>query len=637
MIIKKFEKQVEKYGEKIAVKTDRGEFTYLLINRLSNQIARTILETDLSLPPGEEKQMVALLFEHGLGMIISLLGGLKADKTYVPLDVSFPEKRLMYMLEDSSSYLILTNSENLAIAEKINRNDYRIEIINIDHIDITISSTNVKREPNGDRLAYLLYTSGSTGQPKGVMQNNRNVLFFVENLIKYCSISCCDRMTLLSTFSHDAAVVDIFGALFSGAALYPFDVRKKSSFSELFIWLKREKISVWHSVPTLYRYFLNTLKKGDRLAAIRYVLLGGEQVINRDIQFFKEFFPNSTLVNIYGQTESSINSLWSVNQYASSEKIVIGEPLDNTEILITDDEGQIIDDIGVGEIWIASEFLALGYWGDVDKTKLVFRYDPSMGRLYRTGDTGRLMSDGRIEFIGRKDCQVKIRGCRVELGEIESTLMQYDGIEEAVVMVKENVRKVNTYRSDDTNIENSLCAYVVAEENLDLSKLKKYLFQELPLYMVPYHFIRLEKMPVTATNKIDRQALLSLMSEEIYGDVTTGTEEVQTEVEKKISSIWQEVLKIDRIGKNDNFFDIGGNSFHFVELNSKLKREFKRDVPIVEMFTYPTIYSLARYLTGSESGENFSESEEEWFTDVQKGKKNLISQREKRMERDQYG
>ena len=607
MIIKIFEEQVEKFPGRNAVITDKIWLTYRELNRYSNRLAHTV--TGIDQESGKKAvngQNTALLFEHSADMIIGMLGALKAGKVYVPLDVTYPENRLTYMLENSKISLLLTNNGNISLAKKlVEKAKTDLKILNIESIDIDskfpgFPDENPKREPCGDKLAYILYTSGSTGKPKGVMQDHKSVCYFIENITRECSISSSDRITLLSSFSHDAAVVDIFGALLNGAALYLFNVLDRTNAVMLSRWLNEEKITIWHSVPTLFRYFINTLTSDDigRFVNLRTILLGGEAVRKHDLQEFQRFFPQSVLVNIYGQTESTISSLWQFKPGDKCEQVLIGKSLERTTIFLINEKGEIIEDIGVGEIIVACEYIARGYWQDKNNTDQVFTYDPELGRLYWTGDLGRLLADGSIEFLGRKDGQVKIRGFRVEMGEIETRLLNHPAVKEAVVTAKE----------DEEHMVH-LCAYIVpadssrgtsetANSNFTVSAMREYLSRELPEYMIPSYLVQMEKLPLTPNGKIDRKRLPE--PEHLRPQLGVTYVAPKTSKEKEVSDIWKEILKLDQVGINDNFFDLGGTSFDVLKIMKKVHEVFHLDIPVVTIFRYPTIGLFAEYLEEEE-------------------------------------
>ncbi|MGD2088417.1 MAG: amino acid adenylation domain-containing protein [Candidatus Aminicenantes bacterium] len=596
MIVHKFEQQVETFAEKPAVITDSKQLTYRELNNYANAVARAVQKQDNNPPGNKKNQVVGLLFEHSADMIVGVMGTLKADKIYVPLDITYPENRLAYMLEDSETHLVLTNTNNLALAEKlVKKVNHDLPVININTIDNSVAYPNLERTPSGDKLAYILYTSGSTGKPKGVLQNHKNVCYYIGNWTKFFSITPADRMTLFSAFSHDGAGQDIFGALHNGAVLYPYNILNRSNIAELSQWLIDEKITIWHSVPTLYRYFVETLKNrgiGRRqFPHLRFILLGGEQIREHDIEMFKRFFPHARFANVYGQTESSVDSIWIINAGDTINKMLIGDPLDKTELLIVDKEGTVVEDIGVGEIIVACQHLALGYWHDKTASEQVFFHDPDMGPLYRTGDLGRLLGDGNIEIIGRKDSQLKIRGFRIEVGEIETTLLNHALIKEAAVIARiDNQGNAHLY---GYYVPAPSPAAAGEDTVLTVSEIRKYLSRELPEHMIPSYYVELQQMPLTPNGKVDRKKLPEPESTRPQLGVTYVAP--KTDIEKQISDIWREILQVDKVGIDDNFFDLGGTSFDILRITAKLYETFKREIPVVSIFQYPTIGSFVDY------------------------------------------
>jgi amino acid adenylation domain-containing protein len=583
MLIKKFEEQVKKAPHQIAVKTENQAFTYGQLNRCANRIGRLI---ERAWPKHRETANVGLLLEHGCHMIAAILGTLKAGKTYVPLSPDYPHNRIAYMLEHSESSLVIADSGTGEKAKKLTREN-NIPLIDLDACHEAVSSTgedmNPTREINGKRLAYILYTSGSTGKPKGVMQNHQNVLYFIRNWTRRFSITNADRITLLASFCHDGSIPDIYGALLNGAALYPYDVRNRDSNLKISDFLTREKITIWHSVPSLYTFFVNNLTGEEHFHHLRYIMLGGEPLRGYEIEMFKKHFPETILVNIYGQTESTLNSMWMVRSTDSVSHLLIGDPLDHTRVFVVDEKGDEVDRFQTGEILVACPHISPGYWKNPVLTQKSFSLDPEYGPMYWTGDLGRLLPGGNIEFMGRKDLQVKIRGFRVEPGEIETTLLKMGGIKEAAAAAKES-ETGNTY----------LCAFIVAEKELKVSELRNFLAAELPDYMIPLYFVQMEKMPMTPTGKIDRTALAAMEIQPLK----PGTIHVdpETNMEKTIASTWKEVLDLEKVGTHDNLFEIGGNSFDIIKINGKLSKLLQRDIPIVKLFEYPTIETLANYL-----------------------------------------
>jgi amino acid adenylation domain-containing protein len=495
------------------------------------------------------------------------------------------------MLRDSNAGLIITDDENINLALKLRTNvQESAAIINLDEIDrhTPRGDVDIKREPL--QIAYILYTSGSTGNPKGVVQSRENILYYIDNWVKRFSVSDSDRMAQFASFSHDGAVPDIYSSLLSGATLYPFDVKRKANIEKPSEWLTREKITIWHSVPTWYRYFVNTLTGDEVFFHLRLVILGGEPVREHDIIMFNKYFPYSRFGNIYGQTESTVSSIWLLSPGEDFQKVLMGEPVNGTEILVVDGDGDEVEEHEVGEIVLAGYFLSPGYLNNGEATHRVFSQDEELGRLYWSGDQGRWLPDGNIEIMGRKDHQVKVRGFRVEPGEIETLLLRHPDINEAIVITKEGATG-GTYGS--ISGDRYLWAYFASKKDFKVSHLREYLAGKLPDYMIPAYFVKLETVPMTPNGKVDRKSL------DAHGTkLGTGTGYIPpgNQTEKILTETWKRVLKIEKIGIDDNFFHLGGNSMDVISLNDELKKSFRKNIPVTAIFNYLTIRSFARFL-----------------------------------------
>ena len=396
-----FEQQVRKSPNHVAVKTQDHVWTYCELNEKANYIAHALLR----LCPTAKR--VALLFEDDASRIAGILGALKVGQTYVPLDPDYPCAWLEYILHDSQVQVILTDDQNLYLAQILQVN--HIRLVNID--DNKLSGQyfeNIGLTVAVDQVAYLLYTSGTTGRPKGVIQNHRNTLHFIRNYTNHLHITANDRLTLLSSYSFDAAIVDIFVALLNGATLYPINLRKENLVN-LSTWLIQQEITIYHSTPTVYRHWINTFLGKEQFCHLRLVVLGGEPMVQSDVDSYKTYFSTECLlVNLLGSTESTINSLYVINQKNDNQYSVVpvGYPITDTEILLLDEAG--IETKDYGEIAIKSTYIALGYWQKPELTKAVFFPTSKEGnqRIYRTGDMGHKRPDGCFEWVGRKDFQV---------------------------------------------------------------------------------------------------------------------------------------------------------------------------------------------------------------------------------------
>ncbi|MGC2062020.1 MAG: amino acid adenylation domain-containing protein, partial [Thermodesulfovibrionales bacterium] len=572
----RFDKQAKRYPKNIAVKTKDYEYTYEELNRASILVSKAVLARC-----GSGGGRIALLFEHGAQMIIGILGALKAGKTYIPLDPFYPKGRLSYIREDSEADAILTNNMNLSLARELTKDG--LVLINIDDI-ASVHVGNSIPFISPDTVAYILYTSGSTGKPKGVMQNHRNVLHHIRNYTNNLHINQDDRLTLFSSYSFDAAVMDIFGALLNGATVYPINIREEGP-DILSPWLVKHEITLYHSTPTVYRYFMAQLNDADEFPAIRLVVLGGEEVVKRDVDLYKKHFSSACIfVNGLGPTESTVSLQYFINKEMEiiRNSVPVGYPVENTEVFLLDAAEE--DTAIYGEVCIRSRHVALGYWQEAERTAAVFLSSrENDGKIiYRTGDMGRYLPNGSIEFAGRKDMQVKIRGYRIEPGEVEAILMELPSVKEAVVIARE-------YNPG----EKQLVAFVVSrpEQQLIVSNIRDLLKEKLPDYMIPSFFVFLDVLPLMPNGKVDRKALptpdgIHAESEKKFVVPRTPTEEI-------IAGIWGEILRNDRIGIHDNFFELGGHSLLATQVISRIKKMFEVSVPLRSLFDRPTVSELA--------------------------------------------
>jgi amino acid adenylation domain-containing protein len=578
-IPQRFEQQVSRYPDRLAVKTRSHQLTYAALNRVANRVARALLAQR-----GEGAESIALLLEHDALMIAAILGVLKAGKVYVPLDPSFPYARNEYILEDSQADLIITNNKNRPLAESLGENGH--SLINIDEIGATLSDENVNLSISADNLANIIYTSGSTGQPKGVVQNHRNALQVAMRYTNSFRISAEDRLTLLQSYSVAGSVSNMLGALLNGASLFPFNV-KEEGLTRLADWLIEEEITVYHSVPTVFRQFANALTGKEEWPKLRLIRLGGEPVSAEDVQLYKRYFPSDSIfVNSYGASEAASVLRYCVDKDTelSGAVVPVGYPLGDVEIRLLDDEGAAVGFGHVGEIAIKSRYTSPGYWRRPDLTRAAFVTDPKDEgeRIYRTGDLGYMQPDGCLVVTGRNDFRVKIRGFRIEVGEIELALRGLTKVKEAAVMAHEDQRG-----------EKQLVAYVVPqpEQVPTISELRDFLKDKLPDYMVPSAFVVLDALPLTPNGKLDRLALPapSLARPEL----DTNFVAPRNALEVQLVEIWVEVLGVTRVGVHDDFFELGGHSLLATRVVSRVRGALRVELPLRYLFETPTVAGLA--------------------------------------------
>jgi amino acid adenylation domain-containing protein len=591
----RFEQMVLNYPNQIAVKTSSHSITYSELNVAANRIAHSILQAR-----GKGSEPIALQLQHGLNLVATILGVLKAGRPYVYLDPSYPEKRITDILNDSEPTLIVANNDNRHRLQGSlqTSNTY----LNIDDLDPSVSANNPSITTSPDSLAWLLYTSGSTGRPKGVIHNHRNLL---HNIMTYTnSIHICtdDRLSLLHSCNVITSVKNLFGALLNGATVYPFNVREEG-LQRLIAWIIQEEITVYHSVPSLFRHFTDTLTGEEKFPKLRLIALGSEPVTKRDVEQYKKVFSsNCILVNMLGNTEMGTYRQYFIGQTTPITNSIVpaGYAVEDKEIHLVDDAGIDVNPGEIGEIAVKSRYLAVGYWRDPVTTQAAFIHDPSgrNERIYRTGDLGRMAADGCLIYLGRRDFQVKIRGHRVDVADVETALLEHVVIKETVV----------TAQVDPRN-EKRLVAYFTPSQNEPLLErdLHKFLELRLPGHMVPSAFVRLDRLPLSPDGKVDRQALPApdWTDSRLLG---VNVALPRNQVEKTIASVWQDVLQLEKVGIDDNFFDLGGHSLLMFSVHEKLRRLTHQDFAVVDMLKHPTIRSLAQFLDKLEAIETSSQS-----------------------------
>jgi amino acid adenylation domain-containing protein len=583
-IPERFEKIVRQYPDRLAIKTRNHSLTYRELNRHANRLARRVLDNR-----GPASEPVPLLMEQDAPVIAAMLGILKAGKFYVPLDPSLPHLRMQSILEDLHTTYLVTNRKNAALANSVT--GAALNLVNIDELDSSINDDPGIPAPP-EALCWVIYTSGSTGKPKGVMQNHRNVLHFMMNYTNALHICADDRLTMLYSFSVNGGAHDVFAALLNGAALFPLDL-KEDGFTQLPEWLIQEKITIYHSVPTVFRQFIDGLMAPREFPDIRVVRLGGEPVYRRELEFYKKHFSERCiLVNRLGSTETGSLRMYFVNKESqiSGNLVPVGYPVADNEVFLVDDAGQQITG-DEGEIAVKTRYISPGFWGRPDLTEAVFLRAPGAGdeRIYRTGDLGRMLPDGCLLHLGRKDFFVKIRGYRIEIDEIEAALRECPGIREAVVVARSN-------NSGDER----LAAYLVpnALPGPKAGELRRLLNKKLPDYMIPHDFVTIQAIPLTDTRKLDRKALP--VPGTSRPELTTAYAAPSTSIEKELAQIWAEVLSVDEVGIHDDFFELGGHSLSATRIISRVVRAFKLQLPIRALFDSPTIAAMSAVISNQE-------------------------------------
>jgi tyrocidine synthetase-3 len=581
-----FEEQAAQTPDSIAL-VGPASITYKQLNLMADQLAGLLRSKGVG-----PDTIAALMVERSVEMMEGIFGILKAGGAYLPIDPNYPKERINYILSDSSAALLLTTrevSEGLTSdKEMIYLEDYK-EKEGIHHSSfITHHSEN---------LAYVIYTSGSTGKPKGTMIRHYSVINRLNWMQRYYPLDERDVILQKTTYTFDVSVWELFWWSFNGASLRLLGPGEEKDPGAIVEAVEESKVTTMHFVPSMLTAFLDYVEntnESERLASLRQVFASGEALgVSQVERFNKLLSKNGTrLINLYGPTEATVDvSYFNCPTEGVVEKVPIGKPIDNTQLYVLGEAGQL-QPVGIaGELCIGGDQLARGYLNRPELTKQKFCGGPGGGfskeppgrrRLYKTGDLARWLDDGNIEFLGRIDYQVKIRGFRIEPGEIESHLMAHEEIKTVVVVVLQ--------RQSDPN-KQALCAYFTAQKQLDVSELRGYLTGKVPAYMIPAYFMQVEEIPLSVNGKLDRRRLPS-------PEIKTGTEYIapKSHTEKTIADIWKQVLGLEKVGTLDNFFEIGGNSLDIIQVNSQLNESLNKNIPVVTMFRYPTIRSLVDYL-----------------------------------------
>ncbi len=584
----RFELQAALHPGRIAVRTDSEAWTYARLAATAAAIAHALL--DRGGPAGER---IAILLSPGPWQAAAVLGVLAAGKAYLPLDLASPAERLLAILDDAAAEVVLVEGEADPATADLAAALAGRGLSLLDVSGLPPAPAGWARPPvPPEALAYLLYTSGTTGRPKGVMQSHRNVLAHLRAYTHLLGLAPGDRLSMLPALAFDAAVMDLFGALLNGAELCPWDI-KKEGVEGLGAFLLRRGVTVWHSTPTVYRAFLAAEGEGDgeRFPDLRLVVLGGEEATRRDLELFRRrFAPDCRLANGLGPSESTLalHGLLDPGDPSARPGLPVGRPVLGVEVALEHAAGEQPATWGTGEIVVRSPYVALGYWRAPEQTAAAFVPDPRRpgGRRYRTGDLGRRLPGGGIEFAGRRDLQVKIRGVRVEPAEIEALLAAHPAVAQAAVVSWE-VRPV----------EPRLAAYVVArpggaDGEALAEELRERLRARLPMAMVPGLVAVVEALPVGPTGKVDRRALAELAAR-AERPAADGHAAPETPTEQALAAIWSELLGLERISRHDSFFDLGGHSLLITRVRSRLQASLGVDLPLPELFAAPTLAAAA--------------------------------------------
>ncbi|MDF0733008.1 amino acid adenylation domain-containing protein [Pseudomonas entomophila] len=567
-----FEAQVARTPDALAVEAGEVRLSYRELNEQANQLAHRLIELGVG-----ADDRVALCVERGAGMVVGLLGILKSGAGYVPLDPAYPSERLAWMLEDSTPSALVVSEATRGVVE-----DAGVQVVDLDDAawrSQPVHDPRVTVQPH--HLAYVIYTSGSTGRPKGVMIEHRQTVNFLNWAHRSFDKATLARTLFSTSLSFDLAVYECFAPLTSGGSVVVvnnvLDLRAGSL-----------GVSLVNTVPSALKALLD---EGRALDEVGTVNVAGEALRRELVEQVFAQTPIRRINNLYGPSETTTYSSWVSMDRESGFLPHIGRPIDNTQFYLLDAHGEPVPMGVAGEIYIGGAGVARGYLNREDLTAERFLTDPfrAGGRMYRTGDLGRWLPGGEIEYLGRNDHQVKVRGFRIELGEIEARLAQVEGVREAVVLARM-----------DTPGEPRLVAYLTGESIPETGALRDILQANLPEYMLPVAYVRLDALPLTPNGKLDRGALPAPGADAFDAH---AYEAPVGPLETTLAGIWSQLLGVERVGRDDDFFHLGGQSLKVVQLISQVRRQLGVEVELGKLFARPRLAAMAQTVSEAASSQ----------------------------------
>jgi amino acid adenylation domain-containing protein len=586
---------INKFPNNVAVVKPYCTWDYQAFDRAIRVIQKQLKEYNFA-----PQSVIGLLISDPLWLAASIWAVIRERLIYVVLDVTYPQERLSYLLEDCQAAMLLIDAELSSLHHELT-NSTSNHLIDCESSPLPEENTYLQTCQAED-LVTLYYTSGSTGKPKGVMHNHAAILHEVRVHTATLEITPGDRFSALYSLATVGSNRDFYAALLNGASwnFFPFRV---SGLIGLTNWIQSQQLTIFHAIPLLFREINNTSSLGNCLDSVRVVFVAGDRVLPDDIRLFRQNFSNKArfYTGIGASEASSIYTHWFIPEEDSLDYSFLpsGYPLPEKEVFLVNDKREKVSHNEEGEIAVCSHYLSLGYFGNKELTQQVFEERENGLRIYFTGDNGRFDEQGRLVFIGRKDNQVKINGFRVELGEIEALLSQYFSIQNVAVMAKDNPFG-----------DKRLVGYIALKEGENLvdspslsQELREFLKLKLPNYMIPSLFIILDNLPITPNGKIDRKRLpepdwMAREENQLYALPTNDNE-------KQLSEIWETVLGIQSISIHDNFLELGGGSLQALQLLSHIEKRWQIQLPLSVIYQFPTVEQLAQFLEKPEFSNDY--------------------------------
>lgn len=575
-ISKIFENSVNRYSNKIALIENGKTITYCELDRLSNRVANKLV-----LMGAVVDSIIGIKMKRSVDMMVALLGILKSGAAYMPIAIDVPKKRFEYMIRDSNVSLVIVDSNETKELKNTSCNFVVYKNL-VDHE----CEDELQLKVEGNNLLYVLYTSGTTGNPKGVLINNRTVINRLEWMNNQYDFNENDIFLQKTPNTFDVSVWELFGWFFRGASLVLLEHGTEADPVKIIETIRKRNVSIIHFVPCMLEVFLDIIEEKEisDLKTLRYIFASGEVLKSKLCKIHNEKLlkVNGTrLFNLYGPTEATVDvTHFDCSVVTEMNSIPIGKPIDNVEVYILDQYNNLLPIGFWGELCIAGEALARGYINEQEKTYQSFcniLIQGKIKRIYKTGDICRYLEDGNIEYKGRIDNQIKIHGVRIELGEIENSICNIEGVKHAAVITKENGN------------EKIIIAYVVSD--ISANEIKKKLAESLISQMLPSEIYCVDKMPLNQNGKIDRQKLINTRK-----PIQSAYSKNSNFIEKKIKDIWEDILDKTDISTEDNLFEIGGHSLVLPKIQSKINKTFNSKIQLQDLFKYPSIKKLAQHI-----------------------------------------